>query len=217
MTQINTISIKICINKTNPIRVMEIGGWDQPLLKKNNKFKYVGIDSQNLSLKYNFYNEFHIQSVEKKLPQNFNLIISRHVLEHIENNNKTFKNIYDSLNNNGYTFHYCPSKYHFYSILLRSINHKLQKILIKYLRPAPINHTGYKTYFSHCSKKELIKLLESIGFIDIQIKPYYKATDYFAFFVPFYLIVTLFENIFEFFSFSVFASGLKISAKKKIK
>ena len=47
-----------------------------------------------------------------------------------------------------------------------------------------------------------------------KIKNYYRATDYFAFFFPLYLIIGIFEFLFEKYSISYFASGIKISAKK---
>ena len=34
---------------------------------------------------------------------------------------------------------------------------------------------------------------------NIIIKTYYRATDYFSFFVPFLIIITVFENIFQYF------------------
>ena len=36
----------------------------------------------------------------------------------------------------------------------------------------------------------------------IIIKPYYRATDYFSFFVPF-IIISVFENIFKYFNLNL--------------
>lgn len=37
----------------------------------------------------------------------------------------------------------------------------------------------------------------------IIIKPYYRATDYFSFFVPFFIIIAVLENIFKYFNLNL--------------
>ena len=48
----------------------------------------------------------------------------------------------------------------------------------------------------------------------IIIKPYYRATDYFSFFIPAFVLVALFENLFKYFGLKMFASGMILFAKK---
>ena len=127
------------------------------------------------------------------------------------------RNNYFALNDGGITYHYLPSKNHFYSLILRLVGPFLQRIFIKYLRPqASLEKTGYPAFFHLCSYRELKKYLKSIGFIDIKILPYYKATDYFAFCTPLYVIVSCLENIIEFFNLKFLAAGLILSAKKPL-
>jgi hypothetical protein len=44
--------------------------------------------------------------------------------------------------------------------------------------------------------------------------PYYRATDYFMFFFPFYLTVLLFEKLCERLEWMFFASGFVVSARR---
>ena len=60
-------------------------------------------------------------------------------------------------------------------------------------------------------------LCKNIGFRKVEIKTYYRATDYFSFFVPVFMIIAIFENLFKFFDLKVFASGIILVAKKQKK
>ncbi len=197
-----------------PKTIIEIGGIDRPLITKSSKYKYIGVDIEHKKECYEIYDEFFIQSVEDEMPFKGDLIISTEVLEHVENNLQSFKSMFNSLNENGTVIHYIPSKNHFYSIILRIVGPKLQKILIKYLRPHAADVTGYPAFFDYCSPSKMKKLCEEVGFKDVEVIPFYKATDYFAFFFPAFIFVSIFENLFELFNLKVFASCFILKAKK---
>ena len=207
--------IKKSFSDFENLRILEIGGIDRPLLKKSNKYHYCGLDIEYKKNCNELYDEFNVQSIEHPLINNYSIIISTTLLEHVKDNKKSFQNIYNSLIDGGKTFHYIPSKNHFYSLILRIVGPKLQKIIIKNLRPqASLEITGYPAFFDLCSPYELKKVLLDTGFKNIKIVPYYKAGDYFAFFTPLYVIVSVLENLCEKFNLRYFASGLIISAEK---
>ena len=137
-----------------------------------------------------------------------------HLLEHLPNNTLSMEVMYNCLNRDGIMVHYIPSKNHFYSLCLRLVGPTLQKILIKHLRPNTVEITGYPAFFHKCTPNQMNKLYESIGFKNVEVIPYYRATDYFAFFIPAYLFVAIFENLFEYFGVSLFASGFIIKAER---
>lgn len=207
--------IKTSIPKNGKISILEIGGIDRPMLKKSEHYVYSGLDIESNANCYKVYDNFIVQSIEEIINGKFNIIISSTLIEHVSDNNKSFLNIYNALVNGGSTFHYIPSKNHFYSLILRLVGPRLQKIIIKYLRPqASLEITGYPAFFHLCSSKELRKLLKRIGFTDIKVIPYYKATNYFAFCTPLYIVIACLENIIERFNLENYASGLIISATK---
>ena len=207
--------IKKYIPDFENLRILEIGGIDRPLLKKSNQYCYCGLDIEYKNKCNDLYDEFNVQSIENSLKDSYSMIISITLLEHIEDNNKAFQNIFNSLTDGGKTFHYVPSKNHFYSLILRLVGPKLQRKIIKNLRPqASLEITGYPAFFHLCSAYELEKVFQDIGFKNTKIIPYYKAGDYFAFFTPLYLFIAFLENICEKFNLRYFASGLIISAEK---
>jgi len=196
--------------------ILEVGGVDRPILSKSRNYKYVGLDIDNRPGCDACYDEFLVQSIEDPVEYDtaFDLIISTTLLEHVPNNTDSFKSMFNALASGGIMVHYVPSKYHFYSICLRLVGPKLQKLLIKYLRPDAMNVSGYPAFFDKCSPKEMYQLCTSTGFNSVRIIPYFRATDYFAFFIPFYIIVALFENIFERLNVSFFASGFVLVAMR---
>lgn len=113
----------------------------------------------------------------------------------------------------GTTHHFIPSKNHPYSICLRIVGPKLQKILIRYLRPDSVAETGYPAFFDHCSPQEMEELFQRAGFTEIDLQPFYRAHDYFAFFLPAFVLITFYENFCKYFDLRPLCSGFVISAK----
>lgn len=206
--------IKNFIKKSNPFVVIEFGGIDRPLLSKNCSYTYIGVDIEEKTSCHNIYDKFIVKSIEDDFSLKADLAISKTLLEHVGNNKKAINSVYNLLNNRGYTIHYVPSKFHPYSLILRLVGPKLQKIIIHYLRRSAKDVTGYPAFFNHCSCSKMYKIFKDIGFSNISVKPYYHATDYFAFFLPLYYSVLVFEKLVKYLGIHLFASGFIISAEK---
>ncbi len=205
--------LKNLIKTNRPKSIIEVGGADRPKLKKNINYKYVGIDIDEDHKNHTSYDQIFIQSIEERIDLKGDMIISNCLLEHVKNNKKSIENIYNMLSPNGISAHYIPSKNHPYSIILRIINHKIQNILIKHLRPHAIG-TGYRTFFNYCSPNEMESLFKSVGFSQIEIMPYYKATDYVSFFLPLYYLVLIYEEMIKFLKLRNLGCGFIIIARK---
>jgi SAM-dependent methyltransferase len=202
------------IESIKPQTILEVGGIDRPLLSRGHGYEYIGLDIEEQPTCYEIYDQFIVRSIEEPLDLSADMIVSITLLEHVPNNNAAFQTMYEVLRPGGTMLHYLPSKWHPYSIALRLVGPRLQKRLIAILRPDAVGVTGYPAFFDHCSPAEFETLLERQGFVDIDIVSYYRATDYFAFFLPAYVLVTLFENICSFFNFRFFASGFVVTARK---
>jgi SAM-dependent methyltransferase len=202
------------IEATKPQTILEVGGIDRPLLSRGNGYVYIGLDIDEQPTCYEIYDQFIVRSIEEPLDLNADMIVSITLLEHVPNNSAAIRTMYAVLKPGGAMLHYLPSKWHPYSIALRLVGPKLQKRLIATLRPDAVGVTGYPAFFNYCSPAEFEALLERQGFVDIKIISYYRATDYFAFFLPAYLAVALFENFCSSFNLRFFASGFVVSARK---
>ncbi len=194
--------------------ILEVGGADRPLLKRSDKIEYDCMDIEYKENCKELYDNFTMQSIEEPIRKSYNLIISTSLLEHVKNNTLSFTQMFNAINKNGHIIHYTPSKYHPYSLILRLISSNLQRKLIKILRPWATETTGYPAYFNKCSPVEMEKLLQISGFQQIEIIPFYRANNYFRFFFPAYIIVTLWENICKIFQWKQLCSGFIIVARK---
>jgi hypothetical protein len=207
--------VRDSIEARPPKLILEPGGVDRPQLQKSSNYVYVGLDIDEKESCHEKYDRFLVQSIEQPIPlANVDLIISAALFEHVPDNESAFRNLYACLSERGVMHHYIPSGFHPYSIVLKLVGPKLQRWLIVNLRPGTIEGTGYPAFFDRCTPNALRKLLEDVGFRDIEIIPYYKAADYFAFFLPLYLAIAAFENVTEFLGLSTFSSGMIVTAYK---
>jgi SAM-dependent methyltransferase len=202
------------INKRQLSHVLEIGGIDRPLLKKSPKIEYSGLDIEYKDRCEEFYDHFQVQSIEEPIFGTYDLIVSTALLEHVHNNTLSFAHMHKALKTGGCIIHYAPSKYHPYSLILRFTGPKIQKWLIKAFRPWAKQTTGYPVFFDKCSPNDIKKLSINSGFRQIKIIPFFRANDYFRFFIPAYILVTLWENICRRLKLAQFCSGFIIVASK---
>ena len=202
------------LRSTNPIVVLEAGGVDRPLLKKSVDYTFVGLDIEERPGCAFLYDNFYVQSIEDPIPFKCDLVISFTLLEHVPDNRSAIRQMYDALEKGGTTHHYVPSGLHPYSLSLRLVGPYIQKKLIPILRPGAEEVSGYPAFFNKCTPQQFTREFKSAGFKNVSVKSFYRANDYFAFFVPLYVVVTLFENFCRLLGISVFASGFVISASK---
>jgi hypothetical protein len=194
--------------------VLEVGGIDRPMLTKGAGFGYDGVDIEGKEECHRIYDNFFVCSIEKPLGKSYGMIISMALLEHVCDNRASVRNMFDALLPGGTTHHYLPSARHPYAMCLRAIGPKWQKILIRHLRPAAVQRTGYPAFFDHCSIEKMRALFLETGFEEVDVKPFYGANDYFAFFIPAWISIVLFEFVCRRLGWRYFASGFVISARK---
>jgi len=195
--------------------VLEVGGIDRPLLKRSERIEYDGLDIEYKDRCRDLYDHFIVQSIEEAIPGTYDLILSIALLEHVSDNTLSIGQMHKALRTGGRIVHYTPSKYHPYSLILRLAGPKIQKRLIRILRPWAAQVTGYPAFFDKCSPREMKKILSALGFREIRVIPFFRANDYFRFFVPAYILVTLWENICRKLKWEQLCSGFIIIARKQ--
>ncbi len=194
--------------------VLEIGGIDRPLLEKDAGFRYDGMDIDEKENCFRIYDQFMVQSVEKPIDTAYDMIISITLLEHVRDNRASARSMFDGLRPGGTTHHYIPSAYHPYSLCLRMVGPRLQKMLIPILRPDSVEETGYPVFFDQCSAGQMRRVFRDVGFEKIDVFAFYKANDYFAFFLPAWILVVLWEYFCRKLKLESLASGFVISGEK---
>jgi SAM-dependent methyltransferase len=208
--------IKSAIDLSGVRIILEAGGIDRPLLKKSDKYYYIGLDIEHRLGCDSIYDQFLVQSIEKPISIQADMILSFTLMEHVPDNNSAVSVMFNALRRGGCCHHYIPSKWHPYSIILRIIGPSFQKKLISVLRPNASSETGYPVFFNYCSPTQMRELFTKHGFVNIEITEFYRASDYFAFFVPAHITSVLFENICRVLNLHNFCSGFVISATKPL-
>ena len=195
--------------------VLEAGGNERPMLSRGEGLRFDGLDILGNPACIGLYDDFLVQSIESPIAKKYSQIVSMTLLEHVPDNSKSIRQIFAALVPGGRTHHYVPSKGHPYAIILRLVGPRLQKSLISLLRSeADASVSGFPTFFDHCSVSAMRRLFLSCGFSEVRVLPFYRANDYFAFFVPGFILVTMFENLCRSFRWTYFASGFVISATR---
>ncbi|MER9962669.1 class I SAM-dependent methyltransferase [Mesorhizobium sp. M0045] len=204
------------IERLRPSAILEAGGIDRPLLERGIGFIYIGLDIEERPDCYNIYDRFLVQSIEQPIDVEADMLISITLMEHVPDNRAAARAMYLALRPGGAMHHYIPSKWHPYSMALRLVGPVLQKRLIPHLRPSAVGVTGYPAFFDHCSPSDMAKLFREQGFEQVDVMSFYRASDYFAFLLPAYLFVALFENLCAVRNWRFFCSGFVISATKPL-
>jgi len=201
---------------SGPFTILEIGGIDRPCLKKDPRYRYVGLDVEVNDNCYQMYDEFYVQSVEEPILVKADLIISKAVLEHVPNVSISFQRMYDSLNEGGEMLHLVPGGHHPYSLATKFVGHKWQRKLIHLLLPPKAAQVlGYKAYYNLCSYSQMKRLVSSLSPENANIIPYWAAVGYFRFFFPLFLIIASLNRICEVFCLRQLASYMVIYLKKR--
>ena len=194
--------------------VLECGGVDRPLIRKKGSYHFVGLDIEHRLGCDEVYDDFIIRSIEQPIGMTADMIISFTLMEHVRNNEAAVRSMHEALRVGGTTHHYIPSKWHPYSVALRAVGPRMQKRLIALLRPAAVEETGYPAFFDHCSPAAMDRLFRQAGFTHVTVTSFYRANDYFAFFAPAYVAVSMLENLARLLRVRMFCSGFIVSAER---
>ncbi|MGH0029047.1 MAG: methyltransferase domain-containing protein [Myxococcota bacterium] len=195
--------------------VLEAGGIDRPMLPRSPDYTYHGLDIEEQERCHEVYDAFVVQSIEEPLPRTYGTIFSMTLLEHVPDNDRSAASMFAALEPGGGTFHYVPGKGHPYALILRLVGPTWQRRLLGALRTEDeARVSGYPTFFHRCTARQMQRLFERSGFEQVEVVPYYRANDYFAFLTPLYVAVTAFENLCRGAGLSYFASGFVLSARR---
>lgn len=200
-------------NSSNTI--LELGGVSRPVLLKNESYRYVGIDIDDEFIYDNYYNEFYCQSVEDPLPEKGDLIFSKYLMEHVKDVKTSYKNQLLALNHGGRMIHLYPLGYHPFSLLNKLVGNKLARKIIPLIRKGSEGVTGYPAFYSLGNAYSLERFFKNQKGIKVEFIYHYGAVDYFSFFFPLALLISLFNHTAKILKAKLFASNVLIVIRKE--
>lgn len=163
------------------------------------------------------YDNMFIGPIESFTEDDFDLIFSKFLLEHVKDVKSMYSTCYSKLKPGGNMLHVYPLGYHPFSIFTKLIQViGITKFLIRTLRPEAEQTTGYHTYYDEGTSWQILKILNSLEGAEYEVYYTYEAEDYFGFFFPLALQMYLYNSFAKRFNFSLLASNIVVEIKKPV-
>jgi len=177
------------------LRVLEVGGGQNPCITagmvRQFKLHVAGLDVSEDELRRapsGSYHQIIVGDVARvPIPGTFDLILSRAVLEHVEDNRSALTNLAGALAEGGIMAHFIPCRYAPYAVLNLLLGNKLAKRLLWKIYPDRMGISGFKAYYDRCVPSKMAAFCRDRGMEIIELTPYF-VSDYWKFFAPAHIL-----------------------------
>lgn len=123
------------------------------------------------------------------------LITSRMVLEHVPDQAKSAREIFEALEPGGSTVHLFAARYSLFATLNRILPEALAKQVLFALRPESVEVGGFQTYYDRTHALAAEQVYREAGFEDVETLVSYQVSQYFHFFFPAFVVARLWETL----------------------
>jgi len=183
--------------------VVDIGGGHfSPFAKHRDPklgTRLVAIDILVEQIKKNTFADFGVVAdVGQSIPLkdgSVDIIVTRSVLEHLEDNRDFFSECLRVLKDGGTCFHVFPCRFALFALINQIIPNAVANKLLFSLFPEWRERCGFRAYYHNCYSRSMIKRQLSAGLSIKEVYYRYYQAIYFKFFIPFYLLVTFYDLI----------------------
>lgn len=179
-------------------RVLDVGGGKQPAVDPVTKQRLglyvVGLDisEQELSLApRGLYDRVIVGDVaETSIDEQFDVILSRTVLEHVGSTRRALAHLTGALAEGGVMAHFMPCRNAPFAIINRVLGHHLARRTLFGLYPETQRTAGFPAYYDQCVPSRMRRLCEEYGLEVAEVVPYY-VSEYFRCFAPAFTVELL--------------------------
>ena len=180
--------------------------------------KIISVDLSEEQMKKNHdADEKLIADIMQPLPfkdHRIDLVVSRAVLEHLEDLEAFLSESTRVLKANGYCIHVFSSKFAPFAIINQLLPQKLSKQLLLYVRPEVRDYAGFPAYYNKCFYSSIKSLFQKHGYKIVATRLNYFQTSYFSFFVPFFVMMAIYEMLLQCIRARDLCAHILIVAKK---
>ncbi len=143
------------------------------------------------------------------------VIASRSVLEHLDDLEAFVRDAARVLRPGGAFIHWVPGKYAPFAVINRMMPHALARRVLYYVEPEVKGICGFRAVYDQCYPSALRRLFERHGFEITVMRPSYYQSSYYAFFLPFYLLSSLYEIVLQALGVQDLCAHVLIAARRK--
>jgi SAM-dependent methyltransferase len=144
------------------------------------------------------------------------LVVSRSVVEHIQNNAAFFGNCARVLRPGGIMVHAFPGRYAPFALINQLLPNRIARRLVGYLHPEWLeeDNYGFLAFYDRCYFTAIRDLLARNGFENYDFILLYYQSIYFNFFFPLYILMLGYDLIAAALGIRNLASGIVVTAER---
>lgn len=147
--------------------------------------------------------------------ESIDLIASRSVLEHLDDLEAFLREAARVMRPGGSFIHWIPCRYAPFAVINRILPHKAARAILYFMEPGVKGICGFRAVYDRCYPSALQRLFEQHGFEIEVMRPSYYQSRYYAFFVPFYLLSSLYEITAQALGLRNLCAHVLIAARKR--
>ena len=143
------------------------------------------------------------------------LIVTRSVLEHLEDNRSFFDECRRVLRQGGKSIHVFPGRFAPFALVNQLIPHSwAERFLDAFIRESR-GHSGFPAHYHDCYDRAMRRRNLSAGLVPVTLHYRYYQAVYVKFFVPFYLMMVAYDLLLYCFDVRPLAAQILLVAEKQ--
>lgn len=159
--------------------------------------KIIAVDISDEEMRHNRdVDEMRTANIMKELPFEdceVDMVVSRSVLEHLEDLESFVANSGRVLKSGGHFVHLFPCRFAPFALINRALPQKVSQKVLYFFMPESKGICGFPAFYDRCYPSRLERMLRRNGFEVIETRVSYYQSSYFSFFVPLYFVSAAYE------------------------
>ncbi len=202
-------------------RVLELGADARPIVDATLKHRFdlhlTALDVRPEALEVappGLYDEVVIADITRgEIPGPYDCIVSRCVLEHVQDTRAAMRDLVAALAPGGTLAHYLPCGRAPFAYLNRLIGAGRSRALVHALDPWAGGGTGLRAYYDCCTPSAMAEVCRENGLVDVVVTPHF-CSDYLAFFTPLYTLDLSRQIVLQWLEADELAESLTVIARR---